>query len=641
MKFIWFYRTRLVKKSELVVLLLLFVSWGASGQTDIKTQSVYSAGTTTGPATNGSNNLYSSIGQPIVWQATPPAPNSTTTNAGFMQVVNYIIADTQAPIIQLAGTPTLVKGSTNSIAVTVTDVGGSVDPTMVTLHYRNISGKNFLTAPMIGTAPNFSATINAAWPDAMGLEYFITAKDVAGNEGRHPSLVATEFNQVFLKDPAVSLPPALLSYGSSVLNYRVLSLPYDLADKRVSQIFTELGGSDKSNYRIWQYNSASWKEFPSDFTTLNRAEAFFMIIAGKFSDKNLSLGEQIAPDNHRSKLFEIPLKPGWNLVGNPYTVPINWPDVKSFPLNAAAALGDLKLYTGSTTNSGYANATDVAAFQGGFVFLDGTVNQTISIPFKGQDASGGRIGETITANIDEDYWRVDLNVNRGQLSNTLAGFGMHPEARINKDRFDDHNPPHFDQFVEINFPHPEHSLKTFSRDVVTTQDEYAWSFNVDADETHQATLSWDNADFESSTKELFLYDEENNKVVDMRTESLYTFNNAKSSAFKIYFGRNVQSKIKPAKVFVSEPYPNPVQSGNSFAVDLALPESSGLYQVSIDLINSQSQKMGSYQKQIQAGRTTSVLDLTKNELSSGIYFYRLIVSSSTIQQVVNGKLIVQ
>ncbi len=635
----WFYCLYLGRKAAFVSLLFL-LSIHASAQTQIPTQSVYSAGTTTDAASNGIVKLYSSVGQPIVYQSTPPAPNATTTNAGFMQVVNYIIADTQAPIIQLASTPTLVKGSTNSIAVTVTDVGGSVDPTMVTLHYRNISGKNFLTAPMTGTAPNFSVSVNEAWPDAMGLEYFITAKDVEGNEGRHP-LVISEYNRVYLKDPAVSLPPTLLSYGSSVLNYRVLSLPYDLVDKRVSQIFTELGGSDKSNYRIWQYSSNTWKEFPSDFTTLNRAEAFFMIIAGKFSDKNLSLGEQTSPSNHRASLFEITLKPGWNLIGNPYTVPINWNDVKAFPLNAAAALGDLKLYTGSTTNSGYANATDVAAFQGGFVFLDGAVNQTISIPFKGQNSIGGRVGETITSNINEDFWRVDLNVSRGQLSNTLAGFGMHPEARIEKDRYDDHNPPHFDQFVEINFPHPEHSQKTFSRDVVPTQDEFVWSFNVDADETQQATLAWDNAAFESSAKELFLYDEENNKVVDMRKENSYAFNNAKSSAFKIYFGRNMQSKIKPVKVFVSEPYPNPVQSGNSFSVDLALPENSGLYQVTIDFINTQGQKIGSYQKQMQSGRTTHVLDPTKNELSSGIYFYRLIVRSSNIQQAVNGKLIVR
>jgi len=57
---------------------------------------------------------------------------------------------------------------------------------------------------------------------------------------------------------------------------------------------------------------------------------------------------------------------------------------------------------------------------------------------------------------------------------------MNPDALLTKDDYDDVNPPRLFDFLEVNFDHPEYFLKRFSRDVVPTQFEYTWTFDVDS-----------------------------------------------------------------------------------------------------------------------------------------------------------------
>ncbi len=603
----------------------------------IKTQSVYSAGTTTNAAVGGGYMLYASVGQPIALQTTPLT--ATTTNAGFMQVVNTIIGDNQSPVLQLSGSPLLVKDATNSLTISVTD-NYNVNESSVTLHYRKISGKDFTETLMSKTTgTEFNKVVDASWYDAMGLEYYFTAKDVTANEGRSP-LDPLKYHQLYFKDTNVVLP--FDNFGKEQKDYRILSVPYNTSSKDVNKLFADFAATDNTKFRMWKYENSDWKEFPN--FKITQGEGFFVIVSPNLSDKTLSMGTQTAPTNNRAELFEMTLKPGWNLIGNPYTVPINWEDVQTLNENATVPIiiSDLKIYTGSTTNNGYNNAVDVAPFQGGFLHLDESADQTITIPFKGQTAPGGRkAGERFSSNLGADQWRVDLTVAKGDLSNGLAGFGMHPKANVTKDRYDDLNPPHFEQFVEVNFSHAEHALKNFCRDVVETQTEYVWNFTVNAETSEETSLAWNNADFGNNTNELFLYNEVTNEAINMRSENTYTFKGDKSTAFKVYFGIDVLAKIKPERLFVSAPYPNPLSSANSLTFDLALPDNANAYTVHIDIINTQGLKIGSHQKPFKAGREKFEIDLTLNNLSSGIYIYRITISSSNIQQVVNGKLIVR
>ncbi|MDZ7647640.1 MAG: hypothetical protein U5K54_10955 [Cytophagales bacterium] len=134
-------------------------------------------------------------------------------------------------------------------------------------------------------------------------------------------------------------------------------------------------------------DNESWDEYPTAFSTLERGKGYFINIKTPVGG-GIKLPDATAPSNHRGNLFQINLKEGWNQIGNPYLSSINWSDVVA--LNSLTGTAQqLKTFSGGS----YGNGTSLLPFEGGFVLSASAI--TISIPFAGQTASGGRIGETL------------------------------------------------------------------------------------------------------------------------------------------------------------------------------------------------------------------------------------------------------
>lgn len=551
-------------------------------------------------------------------------------NAGHYSSSRYVfqnaIADSESPIISPISGFILQKNSPALLQAQVSDNTGIVS---AKIFYRPITApdikaefKSFSIIPD-GSSNNAFLKVdvpdNMEWYDDMGMEYYFEVRD-ASNTSRMPA-VGTYY-QAYLRNPDAGIPSSNISFGKLATNFRIISVPYALDENSIRKALPDLGPIDKTRYRLYEFNNEEndFSEY-ANFTSINRGEGYFIILAENqnqiFGDGiEIDPPQQDAPSNHRGNLYQMTLEPGWNLIGNPYTVTINWNDVKIF--NGNTQLNNLYTFEGS-----YTLEENLKPFTGAFSFVDGDEDVTIAIPFKGQ-ASAQRKREKFSENIDDPAWRLNLIVNQNELSSSLSGFGMHPEASLYKDRFDDLNPPSLSSQAQIQFAHPEHILGNFCADIVPSGQEHVWRFSVETTGNAETTLVWNN-DIGGNLFELYLFDVEKSVVIDMRRKNQYSFTPTESRSFKVYYGQNVQEKIGPDQVQVYPPYPNPLSRLKSATFNIGLPQNYISSPAILTIVNSIGYKV--WERVLESNQqgihslSWSGTDDIGNSLPDGVYAY--------------------
>lgn len=565
-----------------------------------------------GAVADANGNEFLGIGSPTQWQF------STET-------------DSQKPVIAYSGAGDLTKGSGSYlITATITDnklVGGAK------VFYRGIASESsgaFTSSPLVlnSSTSKYEFNVPESAYDKYGIEFYLEASDVAGNAVTSPAS-ANNFYYSYLKFSAASAPPlAGLAFGGTLASYRMISVPYKLADNKVTTIFAELGSANKSKWRLLTYFSdTKWNDYPTDFTTIERGVGYWINV--KDATEIFIEGASTEGTN-KSTLFSKTFNPGWNQIGNPYPVAISWNAIKA-AIPAASSLGVLKVY-----KDGFQNGDILQPLEGGFVFNSGAA-VTISIPLPA--SAGGRQNNFVETRLDNPNWALDINMKQGEVKYELAGIGMHPQANLQFDAFDDLNPPHFADYAEIQFPHPSEIIKKFSRDVVPTQNSYTWEFDVDSNLPGLSELYWNNTRFGENSKELYLYDVELQKLVDMRTESKYQFDARTSSRFKIFFGDDLKKEIKPERITLGIAYPNPAQ--NQTTIPFTLSENGSVYHVSLEIFDSMGKKVGTLvQGDFTSGFYNAIWDFSGAQSAQGIYHVRLEAKSRQGVEIRSGKIVI-
>lgn len=537
---------------------------------------------------------------------------------------SFNIIDVTPPAITFTEVTTFDKGlGSTTFTIGVTDAGGAASAKM---HYKKIgSSQPFLETgdtPIASEKADF--TVQESWFDEMGMEYYFTAVDNAENPGRFPASGSFHCYLKLTGAQAPSLPN--LSFGGEVSNYRIFSIPYVLVNNSTTSLFNSVGGQDKTKWRLLSYKASpeAWIDFPS---SIERGKGYFINIVDPVE---IALGDATAPTNNQNSPFTISLTQGFNLIGNPYTFNVKWSDVVA--ANPTVVMEDPLFFNGS-----YVPLTQIEKFQGAFVFAEAAA--TITIPVF--NAAGGRVGsgKTFSSRIGESEWELPLTLTQGKYENALGAIGMHTDAKLSKDRYDRVTPPRMFEYLELNFAHPEYmGGKNFSKEIVTTSGEHEWKFNVASNLKGTAILGWNNQDLGESSKELYLLDIARQQLVNMRETNSYAFQPNVSNEFKVYFGEDVRSKIKPTAILLGNAYPNP--SSGIVTIPFTLPKKEPQYGVKIEVYDNMGRKV------------TTLLDKTLlpdfytvqwngNELTGGLYTYRLIVSDKSGIDIQAGKIVLK
>ncbi|MEQ8362279.1 MAG: FG-GAP-like repeat-containing protein [Cyclobacteriaceae bacterium] len=497
--------------------------------------------------------------------------------------------------------------------------------TSFSMYYRKVTATQYSQVfGSVTSGSSYEFPLLESFFDDMGMEFYLEAKDAAGNTTLSP---ASGNHRILLEFDDSNTTLSIAS-GAGVNNYQIRSVPFEnLPSNEISVLFDELGQPDGAQYRILRYknNPESWLEYPNGFNAVARGEGYFMLVR---DGANIKFGSAKAPVNSQGNLFVVNLIAGWNLIGNPYTVTASWNE----SISGLTGVGGLKAYQNGT----YVDGNEMPIFSGGFVFAD--VAQPVSVKLK-TSLTGGRKKSEFSTEIDKPSWVVPIRLEQAGSEFLLGGVGMHPDSKVSYDDNDDLTPPAVNERLELAFKHPEHFMKVFSKDIRPTTESGEWEFSVISDKEGLATLSWDPLVFGENARELMLYDLELQKVVDMRGSDVYVFDPDVSSSFKLYYGENLETKIMPSGVSLGNPVPNPANRTSSISFTLSDQEPE--YQVALEVYDMMGKSIERFVKGTLApGFYTYQWDLGDQSVSNGLYTYRLAVSSNGNRVIKTRKVIV-
>lgn len=472
--------------------------------------------------------------------------------------------DNISPVVTFSPTD-LQEGVPLTFQTSVTD-NESVSPTGTRIWYRKIGTPNaaFTSADFVNntsgsnlSARSFSISIVPSWYDAMGLEFYIEAEDGTGNKGRSPSDGAFHYSYVkYSTDANSPSRPKIqgLVSGSEASSYKIIAIPFIVTDKKVTTLFNEKGEPNRANWRLLTYNGSSYDNLPDDDDEISRGKGYWFL-QKSFSD--VFIENASSPTNNRTSPFKLELKTGWNQIGNPYTLPISWETIRA---SAPANIGVLKKFNNGT----YANATTLNAFEGGFVFLTGPA-RSVDVPITAISGNASRRNEGYESNLADTHWEVSLKIENGDLSNEIGGIGMHEFASDEADGFDDYNPPSILERVELAFAT---SKATLAKSVLKRNEYGRWNFTAYAEGNESGKLTWNNDLFGDNEYQLWLIEQETQQLIDMREVSSYNLNR-NVSTFSLYYGKNLETNVRPEVSVLGNPYPNPASANISIPYTIA------------------------------------------------------------------------
>ncbi len=471
---------------------------------------------------------------------------------------------------------------------------------------------------------------------SLGIEYYFEAQDAVGNKAVSPDNGTYHYSYITFpegKKPTISpvLPP-----GTETKDYRIISIPYTFTSSKVSDLLVpSLGTYDPKVWRLLTLNPSAtdWTELDAS-STLEYAKGYWLIYKPGGSP---TLAVNATPGVTKTNVTSIILNPGWNQIGNPYPFDIDWATVLAanpgVTVGATGILNNLKAFTGE---GDFTVTKTLKATQGGFAFNGGASAVTIKVPVVAT-GSGGR-AESFTSRLDATDWRLTLSLSNGSLVSNLGGIGMSANASESVDAFDDLNPPIFQDYLRVDFPHPEAKIKKLGVDVVPVSDEYTWNFTVRTNQAGLTMLKWNNAEFGSNAKELYLFDVALQVPINMRESNSYVFDPNVSKSFRIYFGEDLEKKIRPDVVMLGDAFPNP-SSGLS-TIPFTLPNQGVRFNVKLEVYDLLGKKHATlHDGELDAGFYRYTWN--GEDARNGIYVYRLLVASEQGQFAQSGKIMLK
>jgi hypothetical protein len=132
-----------------------------------------------------------------------------------------------------------------------------------------------VTLPASGNIVSFTVP-PGNFTDRLGLYSQFTAIDKSGNE------ILGDPGYTYLSYPATSSKqnfPSLV-FGKSVSSYQLISVPLQLNNSGVTEVFNDLGGYDNKKWRLYSLMSDEIKEYPS-FTSIQPGQGFWLIVANE------------------------------------------------------------------------------------------------------------------------------------------------------------------------------------------------------------------------------------------------------------------------------------------------------------------------------------------------------------------------
>ncbi len=515
--------------------------------------------------------------------------------------------DQEAPIIEPSPTnPTnfLSGGPSITLGATVTDF--RIDE--VRFYSKLLTEQEFSSQVLLSETDAYEITIAEDDLGVAGIEYYFEAVDEAGNE----SISArTELGITFTEGGESSpVVESVKRFGRSVDNYQILSIPFVFqgTDNRVDVIFDEYGGvPDNRTWRMIRFDQATTElvNLTASYQ-IQLGEAYFFIAE---EERQITVGNATI---NLANPYTLNLSTGWNFIGNPYNVDIDWNSVLERN-DLGEVVGPLRVLDPASPET-WPESSVLKKFEGAFV----QVTEDVDIPIHYEDAilSIGRV-DHVPEDPDVD-WFVPITLTQGD-DFRRAGIGMDQNAKVTLDKNDQLVLPRWFKYLEFSSLHPEEKFSRFNRDVVPLSDRHIWEIEISSSSAGISTLQWQLDKLNQGY--LKLLDKSTGRVIDMTQTASFDLLIDGVTQLSIMYSSDPNDSFSFNEIAVMDAYPNPMTS--SVIVPVSLPHATLPYRVQIDLVDLTGKVVWSQQSAGLYGGNYQLEVIPEKQITSGMYLYKV------------------
>jgi len=450
--------------------------------------------------------------------------------------------------------------------------------------------------------------------------------DSAGNYKRKPESDYYAIQAIItgeVQHLSANNQPEILHRGTQATDYRIFSIPYELDNALVHQVFEDdLGEYDDSKWQLFGVSGLNLLNYQSIRNqNVEPGKAFLLLVdlQNTFIDGGPGKSTKVAD------YTTIPLATGWNLIGNPFdfNIPITSLSVEGEVLEA--------WYTGT---NGWTRTIDALNRWEGLAIR---VSQNTHLHIAVSDTSA--VGKPKLANYNPEDWQIRISV-RGEQSLDEDNFiGIYTE-RSSQQRYIWHEPPRMGNAVSLTVSDPVDSTgySTGSSEYSTIFREkslsgYVWDIHLRGDIAGEKVTM--------DLRQLGAIPlEQSVKLIDMDLNLSYDLDEAnwsvllnmgfkKARKFRIIIGTDqyVMEQLNalpliPDNYELKQNYPNPFNLSTS--IQFGIPQDQTVY---LDIYNILGQKVrtllnGQY---FQPGYHLIEWDGRNDAsqiVSSGVYIFR-------------------
>ncbi len=595
------------------------------------------------------------------------AVNNAGAESGFSNEVSSkpnAIVDNTPPTFtvgpKVTGVPVIVNASGDVVSSPLPQVSASASDgesgiSRMQVVYRNTSEQNWSKSPF-----DSSGTISFPIPTnkfvynnkPVGVNYRVGAWDKAGNVTWSP------YNSIDVKlgplatDKSFDMPAAS-QVSNKTTAYRMISVPYDLSDKKPVSLLSNFGDHKENTvpyarWRFQRYDNGQYQDY-EQFSTENAVTpgAAFFFIVKDLGTQIVVQGASIVRSDDMYNI-NISLKNGWNLIGNPFTIPY---PVDSLEFINTSMIGRA-YYSGSGSVGGWeltgANVAFIQPWQG--IAIKVNVDGTMKFPSVGQRFGLPKLKNTPSrAPIEPaqaenpSNWMIPINAYRSDIDMRCEGgsVGMAQGASEGDDQYDVYIPPFVgDKNIAVYFNGPEGAML---RDIRPLNDEGGvWEMHVvtgDAGARVKLQLG-DKLNLPNSAFEAYLIDVDQKIAHNLKEIQSLEINSGNGIRnFRVVVGKksfvegnNTGIALTPSSMKLYANYPNPFNPET--VIRYTVPDASASYTVMLKIFNVLGQEIATL---VNEQKSSGYYEVKWNALqqSSGIYFYELSITdgSKTFQDI--------
>ncbi len=499
----------------------------------------------------------------------------------------------------------------------------------------NFRAKRFTKPDSIYSSP-LRLTIPADSVDIRGLKYRITLQTDYG-QVQYPGYEPQngDFAWIEVVTDQESYP-----YTFPKKIHRMISVPYVLDEPSVqSRLSNNLGAVDPYKWRLFKWNETDTHYVAYDDTSeqwdfsFTPGEAFWLITKDTL---RISAGPGHSPVNES---FRINLKPGWNMIGNPFPYKIDWSDIEK----TSNLISD-PIYRETTDSIGWVyNIETLRPGEGYFVWNGDVTNRSLIVP--PQESSiyqlkkSNALSHKYIAACQEQSILLAADVRCGIYMDKDNLFGVAESAFDKYDLFDLKEAPAIGDYVSLwinNYDWESHR-GAYTVDIRKSgSDGYIWNLVVDYSlekPEDLVTIKFMELTEVPENWLIYLFDLSDDIAMNLESQKQLSFKPkagvVAKKQYKLVIGSEQFVKqnsenipLVPLEFELFQNYPNPFNAATTISFNLPK-----RMQVSVKIYNILGQLVKTLvDEEVRAGNHKIHWDGRSNQgslVSTGVYIIRL------------------